>query len=451
MRSFAYFRKNTSAQFAAPFGNEFWEYLVLQIGERERCVKHALVALGALHESFTDEHLRPFRLQSSAIPHLPRRSNWKLTNVAIESYTRALGALKKHILPDTYDGLHISLLCSILFTSFEWLRGSYDAATTHLQSGLCILCQWSASSTSISTPTAHFIRKQLVPMFIRLSIQARSGSPNIVPIPWLSNSRLATAPSDKSRNRQEHLRAARDSLDLLCGEVYLQPSTLNLHIDLALSQTAAFDFSIRLAKWCAEYHEHLLPLPLLPQEDLLPEKINLTLWYTVLSILQATSFTMDTMIIDAYTSQCRHIVHLARLLSESSVSPPLVPSAPHAPLHKTYTPRFRIDMEVIPMLYYVASKCRHPAIRREAIALLRDGARREGLWDGWAAAALAEEILTVEEEGVEGVPACGPEGIPQGQRVIMVDDVTDLQGRTTRVRFQRWGDADYGEWRTLKW
>jgi hypothetical protein len=97
-------------------------------------VKQAIVALGALHESFNDEHLPPY-FRSPLAPHLPHKPSWSLTNLATRSYTCALRELKKHIKPDAYDGLHVSLLCCILFISFEWLRGSYTAALTHLKSG----------------------------------------------------------------------------------------------------------------------------------------------------------------------------------------------------------------------------------------------------------------------------------------------------------------------------
>ncbi|KAL1598671.1 hypothetical protein SLS60_007811 [Paraconiothyrium brasiliense] len=449
-RSFAYFRRNTSAQFAAPFGNQLWESLVLQIGERERCVKQAIVALGALHESFTEEHLVS-HLGSPITPYLLHKPSWNLTNLATKSYTCALRELKEYILPGTFNGLHVSLLCCILFTSFEWLRGSYAAATTHLRSGLYILRQWS-SSASTNTPTAHFIRKQLAPMFVRLSIQARTFSQDIVPVPWLSNGLFAPLVADALQKEEDHLLAARNALDVLCGEVYLDSSSHNLFSsDFRISQPASFDFSLRLEKWLTEYHKHLLPLSSPPPHDPCPANVNLTLWYTVLSLLQATSWTDDPMALDKYTVQFRQIVDLAGLLSWSSSSPSLISRGRRASSQALSSPRFRIDMEIVPMLYHVASKCRHPVLRREAIVLLRSSASREGLWDGWAAATLAEAIMTTEEEGFNEAELCGPESIPRGQRVIKLEEVTDLQARTTRVRFQKFGEDDHGKWRTLTW
>ncbi|KAK7182485.1 hypothetical protein DPSP01_010641 [Paraphaeosphaeria sporulosa] len=448
-RSFAYFCRNTSREFAAPFGNEFWKCLVLQVAERERCVKQAIVALGALHESFTDQYLPP-HLQSPLAPHHLHRPSWNLTNLATKSYTTALRELQKHIMPDAYDDLHVSLLCCILLTSFEWLRGSYAAAITHLKSGLYILRQWS-SSTSKNTPTAHFIRKKLAPIYIRLSIQARTFSQDIIPVPWLSDGLFAPPAAEDIHNEEEHLQAARNALDVLCGDVYLSPHSLKLFSsDFTISRAASFNFSSRLSKWWMEYHRHLLPPSYSQLSSPRPENVNLTLWYTILTLLQSSFSTADPMELDKYTPQFRQIVDLSRILMLSSTSP-----APFQRIGTRSDPpktaRFRIDMEVIPMLYHVGSKCRHPALRREAITLLRGGANREGLWDGWASATLAEHIMTVEEEGVERVETCEPDSVPRAQRVMKLQEVTDLEARTTRVRYQKYGEDDYGAWKVLTW
>jgi hypothetical protein len=439
-RSFAYFCTNTSMQFAAPFGNEFWTCLVLQIGERERSVKQATVALGALHESFKDEHLT-LHLSPSQLEGKSHKPNWTLTNLATSSYAKALRELNENILPNTWDGLHVSLLCCILFTSFEWLRGSYAAAIIHLKSGLNILRQWTSMATSPNTPTAHIIRRHLAPMFVRLSIQARTFSQDVTPMPWLSTGLLGFTDYNEAQNKEQHLRAARIALDAVCGEVYLQPSNLTLiSTNFTLSPPTAYEFSLRLAKWCAEYHTHLLPIIPIPldEEAPRPENINLTLWYTMLSVLQATSMTDDPMQLDEYTPQFTRVVQLAKMLVQ-----------PHTDTQDT--PRFRVDMETVPMLYHVASKCRHPSLRREAIALLRSSANREGLWDGWAVARLAEEIMEMEEEGLGRVEMREAEDVPAQQRVCKLEEVTDLQSRTMRVRFMRWEEEEFGEWRVLAW
>ncbi len=58
---------------------------------------------------------------------------------------------------------------------------------------------------------------------------------------------------------------------------------------------------------------------------------------------------------------------------------------------------FLFDMEIVSPLYFVATKCRHPIIRRRATRILKSTQRREGLWDSNMAAAVAERIMLLEE------------------------------------------------------
>lgn len=59
--------------------------------------------------------------------------------------------------------------------------------------------------------------------------------------------------------------------------------------------------------------------------------------------------------------------------------------------------KFSIDLCIIPCLFYIAIKCRHPKIRRRAVDLLRKAPRREALWDAEAAALSAEVAISFEE------------------------------------------------------
>jgi hypothetical protein len=63
----------------------------------------------------------------------------------------------------------------------------------------------------------------------------------------------------------------------------------------------------------------------------------------------------------------------------------------------TRTNTFILDMEIVSPTYFIASKCRHPKVRRRAIALLKTMQRREGFFDSNLAAALATRMVSIEE------------------------------------------------------
>lgn len=61
-------------------------------------------------------------------------------------------------------------------------------------------------------------------------------------------------------------------------------------------------------------------------------------------------------------------------------------------------PSFSADLGIVPPLYVVATKCRNPIIRRQAIQLLRSSSRREGMWDSELTARIGMWIMDIEEE-----------------------------------------------------
>lgn len=72
--------------------------------------------------------------------------------------------------------------------------------------------------------------------------------------------------------------------------------------------------------------------------------------------------------------------------------------APSAADTRRFSAMFAFEMHVIAPLYFVATKCRHPAVRRSALQLLkRNPARRENLWRANIMASIAEYIMKVEE------------------------------------------------------
>lgn len=84
---------------------------------------------------------------------------------------------------------------------------------------------------------------------------------------------------------------------------------------------------------------------------------------------------------------------------------------------------FSFDYGVVQPLYVVATRCRDPHIRRDAISLLVDYPRREGTWDSAMAAMIATRIMNIEEDGAEmGY-------IPESARLHIVSNKFDLSKR----------------------
>ena len=58
---------------------------------------------------------------------------------------------------------------------------------------------------------------------------------------------------------------------------------------------------------------------------------------------------------------------------------------------------------IVSTLYLVATRCRDPRIRRQAISMLTMGKIKDGVWEAHELAKVAEKIMILEEKGIPNV------------------------------------------------
>jgi hypothetical protein len=111
---------------------------------------------------------------------------------------------------------------------------------------------------------------------------------------------------------------------------------------------------------------------------------------------------------------------------------------------------FGLHLGYIPPLFFAATRCRDPSIRRQAIAVLHSSQRRERVWDSCAAARVAERVMTIEERGLV-VSAC--QDVPISNRIMLVNQIFDTDTYVTHVQFKHapWNDAAPLEEEMIYW
>jgi hypothetical protein len=102
-RSFAFFVQRTCPQLAGFFGSDFWERFVLQAAYHESAIRHAIVAIGSIHELF--EHQTPILVANTAF--------------ALEQYNLAIRDLLVPLSRSGERDVDVCLISCILFTCFE--------------------------------------------------------------------------------------------------------------------------------------------------------------------------------------------------------------------------------------------------------------------------------------------------------------------------------------------
>jgi hypothetical protein len=440
-RSLTFFRVRTARQFATLFDDGFWSESVLQRGHHEKCVELSMVALGAMHEAFELE-----RTPGESFNGKPEKIA-RLHELSVEYYAKAIGVLNSYIYKNRWMGLDVSLLCCILCVAFEWLRGNYKAAGMHLSSGIDILRQWAevrgttGPVVTFSSPAGHFIRSRIAPLFTRLTIQARTLDTNRPPpIPWSSAITSARIKGPKTRT----VVAARADLDVVLSEIYLRAENFVYSFpDIFMKEGVREDSISKLQKWYEEYHMHifLLDADSSAMHAASTEQLSLSIWHTMATVMLRAGNTADQEIYDSFLPWFKHIIMLTEIMQLS------LAKCIHTSSYSLS--KFQVDIEQIPMLYFVGSRCRHPVVRRKALDLLRVEGGREGLWDGSSQMRLLQEVIAIEEEGIEDL--VDERSVPPAARIYAVAEERDLGKRSMIVSFWKQGDGCFGPARVITW
>ncbi|OAA79679.1 hypothetical protein LEL_03165 [Akanthomyces lecanii RCEF 1005] len=93
-----------------------------------------------------------------------------------------------------------------------------------------------------------------------------------------------------------------------------------------------------------------------------------------------------------------------------------------AAAHQRYSgpssPTFTPEIGILPVLYIIGAKCRHPAVRREALRILLRQPIREAVWDSVWTAQVLERVIEIEEgRSEDGTAAKSADQIPAWRRI----------------------------------
>jgi hypothetical protein len=158
----------------------------------------------------------------------------------------------------------------------------------------------------------------------------------------------------------------------------------------------------------------------------------LRLQYTIICILLSTCGPDRELEYDKHTPQFEECIALAGAVAASSYSSypgssslnnqhSCKPTSTAAPATPSFTP----EIGIVPVLYIIGVKCRHPLIRREALNILRRHRIREAVWDSVVTARVVERVIEVEEgsqgQGQGHGQETGKGGLVQSAADIPVD------------------------------
>ena len=388
---FEWFRERTSKKLPGVFESEFWDKLILRVSFTEPAVMHAVLALGSMHKRETIEDTRP---------EVSERAPDQHERFALRHYSKAIGQLQGLSVQKNKASVRVALVACMAFTCLEIIRGHLRTGVEHLRLGMRLL---SSLTDNVHAVTAEILSESadqyLRDAFSQMNIQAimlgqgTSGldqvprSSSAGPLPVLFHS----------------MKQARKRLDWLIGDVlYLKeqlriskPNTKLAEADKL--QTRWHQLQTDVIMWQRTFNVSRTAM----LKDMgpvgQPAHVILSLHYHMLHVAAATCCHPDgEMAYDYYND------NFVDLIRDSSTLSALVRTDLLDDTELRFDsglPHFIFDRGWVAPLYFAATKCRNHRIRVQCIKLLSSVHSKEGLWDGWLAAIVAQEIANIEEGG----------------------------------------------------
>lgn len=305
---------------------------------------------------------------------------------AYREYGKAIASLQKW--SPGADPSALPLLVCILFICFEFLADREAASQMHICQGRKIL----SGLQDGHSPTMQMIKECLVPIYTRLSLASFlfGSRPAVIPEylrTWRSMPAMLTS-IDEARCLLYQI--LDDGLQFSAGAGVAVFSPDTDHLTMEKMQFEQQRLLSQLNRWDAAF---TVLVSMSPQSPASTNAQNLLrIYYQASLIWISTALQRHQLAYDAYLPNFSNMISLAASIISS-------PS-----YQTTKAAAFSFETELVAPIYWAATKCRHPLLRRAAIRLLnRDRVknRRENLWHTREISVVATRLVEMEGGGFE--------------------------------------------------
>lgn len=396
---------------------ESWRNTLMFFSQTVPQVRYAAIALSLVHQNYMDRESsdRVHQMQSSRgrLPH----------NAPLLYYTRAIQLLLNQEIGDSAEITATTLLVCYLFTCYDHLAGNYVQAIKHLRGGVEISHNFNKAIMGGKSPyedvrhsEVRTLIFQVTKQIRRLDMQAVTFLVDWTPVDIQDRLMSQVLPSDGAFHSLDQ---AAEYLQILVARVMRlrnteqqlspwgkMPPLPSWHKDIVLGQletwSSLFERMLQQNS-CHETNSETCPLISL-----------LRLQHTIAWTLLSSYGPGKEMDYDNFLPQFQHCVALANDI---------------AAVHERYSgslgPTFTPDVGIVPVLYIIGAKCRHPVVRREVLSILRKRPIREAVWDSTCVARVIERVIEIEEGGSEE-----GELIPLWQRIEAMSWIHLVKGQS---------------------
>ncbi|RAK75445.1 Zn(II)2Cys6 transcription factor domain-containing protein [Aspergillus fijiensis CBS 313.89] len=422
---------------------ESWRQTLMFFAQTVPAVRHAAIALALIHRNYyLDCHSNNgFQYQP------PLLKNRLPDHAPLLHYNRAIQLLLNTEKRDGTQTIAVTLMVCYLFTCLDHLVGDNVQAVKHLRGGVALsrsIIHNATFSCYIDDDPPSWgndvIIDQVTQQIRRLDMQAVMFLVDWTPADLQETFTMShLALSDNSPFQS--LDQAADHLQMLVTQVMRLRNT-----DHQISPTgtmpplpSSLSYTVRgqLETWSRRFEALLLhpgssSSSSAPASQTNPLVTLLRLQHTIARVLLEGYGPGQEMDYDKFLPQFRQCIALAGEVA----------AAHHRYAGSSARATFTPEIGLIPVLFIVGVKCRHPVVRRQALELLRRQPMREAAWDSILTARVVERVIEIEESGGGGVagqeqmaPRC-MEQILLWQRIEALSYTYIPRGRASAARLE---------------
>lgn len=393
-RAFAFFCERT----AKCFRSEFSSLYLLQAANEEPAIRHAVIALGGIHELCGIDKGR----LNGVSPTDP---------FSVRQYGKAITLLLNSTKMSSKYPTEVFLISCILFACFESLRGHIKSALTHVRCGLKLLHQTATADTLASF--AYIPQKTIRSLFTRLENQMMELGGSSLMTSLRETERLWPPFSElKDPDILRNLEGAYESFDIFLNR------TLHVHrisemlladpLEFSDSETLLLEVETErrkclqyLDRWSLAFNQYLIGDGSQHERPSDCSIYVLQIWRVVVKIFLSVNHTDAEETWDQFQPEFNTIVTLAEALVEPSYI---------ANTSCKGNASFSFHLGILSPLFLTSIRCRDPIIRRRAVHILSSSRRCEGIWDSHLAAKVAGHVIDTEEKNTRqsapGIETC---------------------------------------------
>lgn len=418
-RCFEFFRIETIPKVFCPFNEGFWNYLLLQLSHTEPTTWHSLLAFASITER---------QRFSGATDGQPQALTPRFT---LNHYTRAVELLASRI-ARSKPCIEVLLSSCYLFFALEMLFGNIEGAITQVQGGLWLVQSWKKANSGRSNSAIDNLFNPILNMMLSFAfiygreVILTTRYPNDPHIP-----RLASFETPYSATvvlvdfTASCWQTAREF------ETYKFANKLTGY-DIYLASSYKRQIRDRYREWLTKF-EHIISKIKTSDFNLAGlQAVSLAkVWCTVSSICIQHKFGLEETKFDAHVREFEQSLEMVESLINTTSDP------------KTNSTGSPFLTQYFSQVYLIAIKCRDPQIRRRALSNLKnfpfDGRWNSGFWNARMMAKVAERVVEIEEEGLEGRrDGTGSRVPPERARIhdvkIPAELVNDSKGKMVQFR-----------------